>query len=346
MHSKFIIVTLLFTDDHSEPKHRLTIPLMKKIDPVSLPVHQTDETTVKAVQLFARQVVLILHTCNNNEFRAALERLESPTTEDGSNIQGRPIVYPQTGSVVGWFASYRAAVVLTEQGNECRGILTEALTCIESFPNVQVIIGAGIAYANDQKCKLGDVLISDQIETFLPYKQTGDQITNRGPRERIGPNVRRVFKNPAKDWSDRKSFTCSKDNQKSVAHVGCIISTPILVSDGTLRDKLRESTPNAIGGEMEGWVLLEVRSRLKHLLQKEIEVIIIKGVADYGDIRKGDEWQWTAAKAAMDCIHYCLKRSGGNEFYGKKGIHRKLLCRYDNTLPIQISIVRELDNSC
>ena len=293
---------------------------MNQLDPATLHIQRTDETTMKAVQLFARQVVLILHTCNNNEFRAALERLESPTTKDGNNIQGRPIVYPQTGSVVGWFASYRAAVVLTEQGNECRGILT----CIESFPNVEVIIGAGIAYANDQKCKLADVLISDQIETFLPYKQTGDEIINRGPREQIGPNVRRVFKNPAKDWSDRKSFTCSKDNRKSVAYVGCIISTPILVSDGTLRDKLRKYSPTAIGGEMEGWVLLEVRSRLRHQRQKEIEVIIIKGVADYGDIRKGDEWQWTAAKAAIDCIHYCLKKSGGNEFYGKKAIHRIL----------------------
>ena len=156
MQNKFIMVTLLFTDDHSEPKHRLTVPLMKKIDPVSLPLHKIDETT--AVQLFAKQVVLILHTCNNNEFRAALERLESPTTEDGSNIQGRPIVYPQTGSVVGWFASYRAAVVLTEQGNECRGILTEALTCIESFPNVQVIIGAGIAY----RCSRGNRRYDDE----------------------------------------------------------------------------------------------------------------------------------------------------------------------------------------
>ena len=322
MHNTLTVVTILFTDDCSEPKHRLTNSRMKKIDPVPLPLHLTDETTMKAVQLFAKQVVLILHTCNNNEFRAALERLEPPTTEDGNKIKDRPIVYPRTGLVVGWFAGYRAAVVMTEQGNECRGILTEALTCIESFPNAQVIVGAGIAYANDQTCKLGDVLISDQIETFLPYKQKGDEIINRGPREPIGPNVSRVFKNPAKDWSDRKCFTCSTDNRKSLAYVGCIISTPILVCDETLRDKLRKYTPNAIGGEMEGWVLLEVRSTLKHLFQKDIEVIIIKGVADYGDSKKGDKWQWTAAKAAIDCIHYCLKKSGGTEFFGKKTIHR------------------------
>ena len=33
---------------------------MRQIDPVTLHIHRTDETTMKAVQLFARQVVLLL----------------------------------------------------------------------------------------------------------------------------------------------------------------------------------------------------------------------------------------------------------------------------------------------
>ena len=74
---------------------------MRQIDPVTLHVHQTDQTTMEAVQLFARQVVLILHTCNDNEYWAALERLEPPTTDDGSKIQDRPIIYPHVGSVIG-----------------------------------------------------------------------------------------------------------------------------------------------------------------------------------------------------------------------------------------------------
>ena len=44
---------------------------------------------------------------------------------------------------------------------------------------------------------------------------------------------------------------------------------------------------------------------------------MIKSVADYGDHKKGDDWQWTAAKAAMDCIHYCLETTDGSEFSGK-----------------------------
>ena len=138
-----------FTEDNSDPKFANSEreSVMKISDPVTLHIHQTDETTMKAVQLFARQVVLILHTCNANEYWAALERLEPPTKEDGGNIQDRSIIYPQVGSVIGWFAGYRAAVVRTQQGDKCRDDLTKALT--ESFLNGQVIIGAGIAYANN-----------------------------------------------------------------------------------------------------------------------------------------------------------------------------------------------------
>ena len=69
---------------------------------------------------------------------------------------------------------------------------------------------------------------------------------------------------------------------------------------------------------MEGWVLLELKRTLKDQHNKDIEVIIIKGVTDYGDLKKRDKWEWTAAKAAMDCIHYCLEQTGAREFHGKE----------------------------
>ena len=306
-----------FTEDNSEPKFANSErgSVMKNNDPVTLHTHQTDETTMRAVRLFARQVVVILHTCNDNEYWAALERLEPPTKEDRSDIRDRAIIYPQIGSVIGWFAGYRAAVVRTQQGNKCRDELSKALT--ESFPNGHVIIGAGIAYANNRKRKFADVLISDQVEDFVQYKKVGGEMINSGPREQIGANVQRVFESSARDWTDMKPFPCTDDNLRtSVVHIGCIVSAPTLVKDEVLREQLMKHTPNAIGGEMEGWVLIGLKRTLSE--HKNIEVIVIKGVADYGDFKKGDKWQWTAAKAAIDCIHYCLEKSGGNEFKGKE----------------------------
>ena len=42
--------------------------------------------------------------------------------------------------------------------------------------------------------------------------------------------------------------------------------------------------------EMEGWVLLDLKT-LKSQHTKHIEVIIIKGVADYGNLSMEDKWQ-------------------------------------------------------
>ena len=308
---------IFFTEDTSKPKFANSEreSIMNKFDPVTLHIQRTDEATKKAVQLFVSQVVLILHTCDENEYWAALERLEPPTKEDGSNIRDRSIIYPQMGSVIGWFAGYRAAVVRTGQGDKSCDELTTALT--KSFPHGKAVIGAGIAYANDREHKFADVLISDQIENFIQYEIVDGKIKNHGPREQIDPNIQRVFENPARDWTDMKHFLCTQDNRTSVAHIGCIVSTPTLVQDEMLKDQLMKHTPDCIGGEMEGWVLLELKRTLKGQHNKNIEVIIIKGVADYGARTKEDQWRWTAAKAAMDCIHYCLNQSGGIEFSGK-----------------------------
>ena len=126
-----------------------------------------------------------------------------------------------------------------------------------------------------------------RVENFVQYKKEGNEITNRGPREEIEPNVQRIFENPARDWTDMQLFPCADNGRTSVAHIGCIVSTPTLIRDEVLRDQLMKHTPNAIGGEMEGWVLLELKRTLRS--QHDIEVIIIKGVADYGDLSKGDK---------------------------------------------------------
>ena len=257
------MVTIFFAEDTSTPKFADSEreSIMTQFDPVTLHILQTDETTKRAVRVFARQVVVILHTCSVNEYWAALELLEPPTAENGSKIRDRSIIYPHVGSVIGWFAGYRTAVVRTGQGNRCRDELTTALT--KSFPNGKVVIAAGIAYASNRECKFADVLISDQIENFVQYKIVDGIITNRGPREQVDSNIQRVFENPARDWRDMKRFTCTDDNQTSVAHIGCIVSAPTLVQDEVLRNQLMKHTPNAIGGEMEGWVLLELKRTLK-----------------------------------------------------------------------------------
>ena len=192
IYNALIVVILLFTEDHSKPKFPSTELESRKEKncPIILHIQQADEATKNAVQLFTKQVVLILHTCNQEEYWAALERLEPPTKEDGNKIQDHSVQYQPSGSVLGWFAGYRAAVVRTERGEKGCSSLETAI--IESFPNVQVIIGTGIAYA-DRKHKFADVLISNQVEFIAQHMKEGGEITNQASRQEIDADVKKVL---------------------------------------------------------------------------------------------------------------------------------------------------------
>ena len=52
---------------------------------------------------------------------------------------------------------------------------------------------------------------------------------------------------------------------------------------------------------MEGWVLFTDF--------KNIASIIIKGMSDLGNDTKADDWQLTAAKAAVDYAHFKLGKN-------------------------------------
>ena len=53
---------------------------------------------------------------------------------------------------------------------------------------------------------------------------------------------------------------------------------------------------------MEGWAQIEYTP-------EQVNSIIIKGIADFGDGNKDKSWQFTAAKAAVDYAYCKLKRA-------------------------------------
>lgn len=268
---------------------------------------------------FAEQVQLILHTCNEKEYMAVLEKLERPTASDGKPLDDYPLYFPNIVTVIGMFAGYRVALMKTGQADQCIVPLVNALR--SDFPNTQAIIGVGIAYAKSTDLKFADVMVSDQIENCVQVRWENNKITNRGARCPVDLNLRETFCIPAKTFWESKVFPCtdngdSDSQRKPCLHVGCIVSAPWLVRDLELKKKLFEHTPYAKGGEMEGWALLIVKE-----IYPDVGVIIIKGVADYGDKDKEDDWQLTAAKAAVHYTHYRLKEAGGKEFRGKHKIN-------------------------
>ena len=276
--------------------------------------HSTEANASVNDKLLKREVELILLTCNENEKWAVYEKLQPPKPAISKVRLEKALYIPENDTVIGTFAGYTVAVLTTEQGKKSERELKKAL---DTFPNAQAIIGVGAGYGKNQdSIKLADVMVSDHIEdasqVSAVQKSTKEQITisQRGGRIPIKTELLRYFKFKTMEWCTENAFQVSKEGRISQAKVGTVVSCETLVRSSDLRDEYMDLMARTVGGEMEGSSLLNMIEWMQDN-QRQLSVIIIKGVADYGDNQKEKKWQFTAAKAAVDFIHYCLEKTDG-----------------------------------
>ncbi len=262
--------------------------MSKDKTPARCPERDTDE--YELLKNYQNEIKVILHTVNDKEYKAATTYLSAPDIEGGSFKNAT--VSTRINIVLGTFAEKKVALIQTEQGSKIREDITEA---IEMFPNAIWILGIGVCYAmDDQKFKLGDVLISNQIHVFENSKSKPDgKIEQRGPTTDIIPRLLKIFcKNTE---NPDPLLVAGKRSFKFKASPGSFASDTRLINCLEEKKKIQRAVQGtAIGGEMEGGELL------KFIGKGNIKgIIIIKGVADYADGEKSKEWQFTAAMSAF-----------------------------------------------
>ena len=272
-------------------------------DPLPAP---SDAKLQKEIKKFAaKHVTVIIQTCNRAEYYTALEKMKAATAL--LPMFDKPVKYP-TGNnpddeytiiVVGTFAGKNAAIVKTGKGDECRHDLEKIRGY---FKHAKYILGLGICMGI--KGKFGDVRIGKMVQIERIPKLENHKLVLRGTREK----VKRTMENLFCDDTGWKGFKCTAtaDGSTSKARAslvvsGCILSSPFLLNDDDIKEGLEKESQTLIGAEMEGWVLFTAF--------KNIESIIIKGISDYGDGTKADDWQLTAAKAAVDYAHFKLEKA-------------------------------------
>ena len=284
--------------------------------------HETNDVAVKAiddsfVQQFCKEVQIVLQTANDTERVASFSKLKPPVLNDGNtsdqivrfraDFQGKNCSGEYT---LGMFGGYKAALVHTDQGQECRTLIEAT---IGLFSNVRIIIGVGVAYGrSEDSTKLGDVLISNRIADFGLIKfEKGGSILSRGITADVKGMLHTLFCKGSSRFIDK--FACTEGTRPRFAkpHVGCVISGSFLVDNKEIKTKLWDNVKEAIGGEMEGHVLMGI---LKQRDPCPFQAIIIKGVCDYGDGTKEKHWQLTAALAAVEYTHFRLEETKGDLF--------------------------------
>ena len=290
---------------------------------------RTGTSLCNTLEEFAKEVVIIIQTVNENEFWAAVNHMGPPLSDDGnplhSDSNGKPlktcVIFPRAASHVGIFGGYKAALVQTEMGDDCRDNIEDSL---QYFRKAKAIIGIGVAYGmSREKCKFGDVLVSKFIQDGSTVKFAKDgSIIQRSQTVEVSQKLRDVF---CKASNFAVGFKCTKGKEGRCPKIipGIIVSMSWLVDNDETKRKILENSPEAVGGEMEGYVLTKVQKKLANQKQpRQLGVIIIKGVADYADGKKEKGWQFTAAMAAVGYAHHQLEKNPG-EFETGKSLYQR-----------------------
>ena len=273
-------------------------PLSISFNKVSL--HPVPDTEIIRKSLY-KKVQLILHTCNDNGYRAVLERM-TPLEGQQGVLKYKDV---KINFRIGSFADYIVALVYTEQ---CKAAKNPLIVALDTFPKAQAIIGVGTGYGVDPKSiKLGDVMVPKYV-----YDASMLVITENDVKAREGEGHCKVEQSILLhfndvDVRDEWKFNIT-DARSSQVKTGTLVSSSILIEYRSFRDKLLAHINKPIGGEMEGSLLLEILHEVKRRNPKP-SVITIKGVANYGDDEETNGWQPIAAKAAVDYVHYCLRKT-------------------------------------
>ena len=277
--------------DAIQKKHELSIPLEYQ--------HQD-------VKDFAAKVKVVIQSCNDAEYFAALEAIECPPMFD------KPVRYPtdKFTIVVGIFAGTNAAIVRTKKGNQCRKDLT---TILPWFVNAKMLLGVGVCMGIKHKLHLGDVLVGEKLQLEENIKVTRRKLQLDGTCREAKQTVRNIFCDTTVGWNQ---FECTDVPEGTgakarVSEVFCgyILSSPGRWDDHDIKDGLECETLPLIGAEMEGYVLFNDIEEIEDSKFPKIESLIIKGISDYGNGKKNKDWQLMAAKAAIDYVKFKLKKA-------------------------------------
>ena len=278
-----------------------------------------DPKIIRKLERFKDEVLLIIHTVNDNEKWAALAHMDPPALH-GQEITFKPIDMDLPNQIVlGMFGGYKAALVQTEMGGSSRKEIKDVL---KIFPKVQFIVALGVAYgAKPGKYNLADVLVSKWIDGIsnIKFASDGDNklcvyYRDCHTHSFVSQELRHIFARGVDTWKAEVSFKCSEKRISNV-YCGSIISGSALVNNREVRDQLRQRSPESIGGEMEGYVLIEETSDIQN--DRQVGTVIIKGIADFGDGNKEKMWQFTAAMAAANYAQHKLKGTEGTLSVGK-----------------------------
>lgn len=190
----------------------------------------------------------------------------------------------------------RSHVYLTKSGMGAKSpdgaILTISKAASELSPDYMIMIGIAFGMKEDAEHpdtpkaqKMGDVLVSTEIEDYGSCKITEKGVIERGSKIPADPVLLKRFTQAVALW------------EGATVRPGLIITNDKLVNQLEFVNGLRERFKDAIGGEMEG---------CGFLANYKNPWILVKGICDFGH-DKSDEYQDIAATNAIAYVDFVVR---------------------------------------
>lgn len=177
---------------------------------------------------------------------------------------------------------------------EAAALARDAITTF----NPKTVLLVGIAGGMDKAIPLGDVVVSEQIVDYEIGKVTPEGF---GPRWSVyRPDAHLLAKSkawPNQRWQDYIHSRRPHGTQEPALHSGVFLSGNKVIADEREAGALRSVWRKAAAIEMEA---AGVASVLWHI-EKPPAFLVFKGICDYADSEKNDDWQEYAADAAASC---------------------------------------------
>ena len=197
---------------------------------------------------------------------------------------------------VGKWGEKKIPVVIVQThmgGDGAHGSFAETIKALHVLPNLMYIFAVGICTGIKSKVKLGDVVVSQVLQDCSVIRLKGGKMITTGCSWIL-------------DEKPFFHFLKQTVNKPKIVQCGKVLSANNLIRDEVFQDKLVEAYPKAIALEMEGHGI--ARACQEYNVERKIEYLVIKGVADFADREKNDNWQPQAAKNAVSALYEVMKK--------------------------------------
>ena len=241
---------------------------------------------------------VFIQTVNTNEFYAAMLQLKKGcgvseyTVKDHGDTDDQNSYY-----YVGKWSDKEIPVVIIQTnmgGDGIHGSFNETKKALKWLPHLRYIFAVGVCGGFKGKVKLGDVVVSKAIQAYTYTKITEKKIIIRSERSECADEEFHHFLSRAANLPD--GTKC-----------GLVLSANVLVADDEFQQQLLEACPEAKALEMEGHGITQACKK-----KKNIEILVVKGVCDFADSSKNDDYQPLAAKNAARVL--CETMAASNLF--------------------------------